>query len=71
MEELGIKPKRLAGASAGAITCAMIAVGYTADEMMEYMSMDLQAILLGRVAWHYIYVAYSSLPSHRSLRHQF
>lgn len=35
MEELGIKPTTLAGSSVGSIFAAMLAVGYTSEEMKE------------------------------------
>ena len=47
LEELGIKPKRVAGASAGAIVAALIAAGYTSEEMKDVLKMDLSSVLLG------------------------
>ena len=42
IEELGIlhKIKRFAGSSAGAIVAAVLAIGYTADELTEIMYID-------------------------------
>ncbi|MDZ7961966.1 MAG: patatin-like phospholipase family protein [Aulosira sp. DedQUE10] len=37
LEELNILPSALAGASAGAIICALLAVGYSADELLLLM----------------------------------
>lgn len=37
LEAGGFTPKRVAGASAGAITAALVAVGYTADELHEVL----------------------------------
>ena len=47
LEELGIKPKRVAGASAGAIVAALIAAGYTSEELKDVLKMDLSSVLLG------------------------
>ena len=47
LEELGIKPKRVAGASAGAIVAALIAAGYTSEEMKDVLKMDLSRVMLG------------------------
>lgn len=44
---MGIKPKRLAGASAGAICAALMATGYNANEMGEILKSDLEDILMG------------------------
>ena len=40
--------KRFAGASAGSIVAALLAAGYSAAEITEVMSQDLQAIFLGK-----------------------
>jgi NTE family protein len=43
LEAAGYEPKRVAGTSAGAITAALIAAGYTADELKEVvMSLDFR-----------------------------
>ena len=47
LEELGIRPKRVAGASAGAIVAALVAAGYTSEEMKDVLKMDLSSVLLG------------------------
>lgn len=50
MEDLGIMSnvKRFAGTSAGAITAALVAVGYSSKEVDEFLSQDLNSILLGK-----------------------
>ena len=35
LEERGYRPQNMAGASAGAIVAALVAAGYTADELRE------------------------------------
>ena len=47
LEELGIRPKRVAGASAGAIVAALVAAGYTSEEMKDVLKMDLSRVMLG------------------------
>ena len=42
-----MKPKRVAGASAGAIVAALVAAGYTSEEMKDVLKMDLSSVLLG------------------------
>ena len=49
LEELGIKPKRVAGASAGAIVAALIAAGYTSEELKDVLEMDLSSVLIGKL----------------------
>ncbi|XP_021371581.1 uncharacterized protein LOC110462082 isoform X2 [Mizuhopecten yessoensis] len=48
IEDLGFMQniKRFAGTSAGAITAALVAVGYTSKEVDEFLSQDLNTILL-------------------------
>ncbi|XP_069131938.1 uncharacterized protein [Argopecten irradians] len=48
IEDLGIMQnvKRFAGTSAGAITAALVSVGYTSKEVDEFLSQDLNSILL-------------------------
>ncbi|KAL3832268.1 hypothetical protein ACJMK2_023928 [Sinanodonta woodiana] len=48
LEQLGVMPqiKRYAGASAGAMTAALLAVGYNSDEIREFLSQDLSKIFL-------------------------
>lgn len=48
LEEAGIcsKIKRIAGSSVGAITAALIAVGFTAAELKEFMDADLKSVLI-------------------------
>lgn len=48
MEEVGIKPKRLAGASAGAICSALFAVGYNVHDIEKVLQEDMEYILLGQ-----------------------
>ena len=49
LEELGQwkKVKRLAGASAGAMTASLLAVGFNSYELEEFLSQDLSEIFLG------------------------
>lgn len=47
LEELGIKPKRLAGASAGAITAGLMAAGYSAEEIGQILERDLNELFVG------------------------
>ena len=44
---MGVKLKRFAGASAGSLLAALLAIGYSSAEITEIMSQDLQAIFLG------------------------
>lgn len=48
LEEMGIAPKikRFAGASAGAMTAALMAVGYTSQEIEDFLSQDLRRVFL-------------------------
>ncbi|XP_066912255.1 uncharacterized protein [Clytia hemisphaerica] len=48
LEDAGItqRIKRVAGASVGAITAALFAVGFNAAELKEFMSADLKAVLM-------------------------
>lgn len=48
MEEAGIKPKRLAGTSAGAITAGLLAVGYTSEEIHILYEYDVEYNVKGR-----------------------
>ena len=48
LEEVGVRLKRFAGASAGSFMAALLAAGYSAAEITEVMSQDLQAIFLGK-----------------------
>ena len=49
LEELGIKPKRIAGASAGAIVAALLAAGYNSSELKNVLEMDLNTVMIGRL----------------------
>lgn len=51
LEQLGIFPKikRFAGTSAGAMTAALLAVGYNSNEIEESLSQDLSRIFLGMI----------------------
>lgn len=42
-----MKPKRYAGASAGAMVAALAAVGYSSSEIREVLELDLEELLLG------------------------
>ena len=41
------KIKRVAGASAGAITAALIAIGFNSQELKDFLDQDLRKILVG------------------------
>lgn len=41
--------KRYAGASAGAMTASLLAVGYNSYEIEEFLSQDLSKIFLGKI----------------------
>ena len=49
LEDIGMWPKirRLAGASAGAMTATLLAVGFDSYELEEFLSQDLSHIFLG------------------------
>ena len=53
LDEIGLKPKRLAGASAGAICAALVAAGYTTDELEEILKMNLEEVLIGLLLLKY------------------
>lgn len=42
LEEAGIKPRRIAGTSAGAITAGLLAVGYTSEEIHILYEYDVE-----------------------------
>ncbi|XP_065053655.1 uncharacterized protein LOC135682618 isoform X2 [Rhopilema esculentum] len=48
LEEAGImkKIKRVAGSSVGAITASLVAVGYTSQDLKEFMDQDLRKVLV-------------------------
>eukprot|EP00112_Aurelia_sp_Birch-Aquarium-sp1_P010373 Seg2218.5 transcript_id=Seg2218.5/GoldUCD/mRNA.D3Y31 product="putative protein R571" protein_id=Seg2218.5/GoldUCD/D3Y31 len=48
LEEAGImkKIKRVAGSSVGAITASLVAVGYTAQDLKDFMDQDLRKVLV-------------------------
>lgn len=50
LEEAGImkKIKRVAGSSVGAITASLVAVGYTAQDLKDFMDQDLRKVLVGK-----------------------
>lgn len=50
LEELGFlsQIKRFAGASAGAMTASLLAVGYDSKDIQGFLSQDLSLILLGK-----------------------
>jgi len=50
LEKAGIKAKRFAGASAGAMTAAFLAINMSVSDVEKYMSEDLQSILEGTSA---------------------
>ena len=49
LESAGVikKIKRIAGASAGAITATLIAIGYNSQELKDFLDQDLRKILVG------------------------
>ena len=49
LEEAGImrKVKRVAGSSVGAITATLVAVGFTSQDLKEFMDQDLRKVLVG------------------------
>lgn len=47
MDEVGVVPRRVAGASAGAICAALVAAGYSAQELEIILEDDLTEILMG------------------------
>lgn len=57
------KIKRVAGASAGAITAALIAIGFDSQELKDFLDQDLKKILVGKkiVHWQLIDKPLSSL----------
>ena len=54
LEEVGIaqKVKRVCGASVGAITASLVAVGYTSEDLKEFMETDLRKVLVGKIRSH-------------------
>ena len=53
MEEVGIKPKRVAGASAGAIASLLVALGYNPQQIYAWFQQDMSSLLLGNYT-HFI-----------------
>lgn len=51
LESAGVmkKIKRVAGASAGAITATLIAIGFNSQELKEFLEQDLKKILVGKI----------------------
>ena len=47
LEELGIKPKRVAGASVGAIIAVLVAADLSAEEIKDVMAINLKNVMLG------------------------
>ena len=39
--------KRVAGASVGAITASLVAVGFTSQDLQEFLDEDLRNVLVG------------------------
>ncbi len=50
LEEAGImkKIKRVAGASVGAMIASLVALGFTSQDLKEFMDQDLRKILVGK-----------------------
>lgn len=55
LEDFDIFPqiKRFSGASAGAMTAALLAVGYNSEEIEKALSQDLSTVFLGK---YYIFL---------------
>ncbi|CAI9728166.1 XP_029641795.1uncharacterized protein LOC115216501 [Octopus vulgaris] len=55
LEELGVlnNTKRLAGASAGAMVAALISVGVSSNELLDYLSQDIGKLMLDH-KWGYL-----------------
>ena len=51
------KVKRVAGSSVGAITATLVAVGFTSQDLKEFMDQDLRKVLVGvsqvTFYWHF------------------
>lgn len=47
LEEAGIKLKRYAGSSIGAVIAALLAVGYSSSEVLDEFSVDLRQFFEG------------------------
>ena len=45
LEEVGIKPRQVAGTSGGAIVGALIVAGFSVAEIQDFMKMDLKKML--------------------------
>ena len=39
----------MCGASVGAITASLVAVGYTSEDLKEFMETDLRKVLVGKI----------------------
>ena len=42
----------MCGASVGAITASLVAVGYTSEDLKEFMETDLRKVLVGKIRSH-------------------
>ena len=49
------KVKRVAGSSVGAITATLVAVGFTSQDLKEFMDQDLRKVLVGVSNMHFLY----------------
>ena len=65
LEEAGImkKVKRVAGSSVGAITATLVAVGFTSQDLKEFMDQDLRKVLVGMLQILFL-ATFSSRPWH-------
>ena len=65
LEEAGImkKVKRVAGSSVGAITATLVAVGFTSQDLKEFMDQDLRKVLVGMLQI-LLLATFSSRPWH-------
>ena len=48
LEEVGIKPRRFASASAGSMIAALASAGYSSRELEEVLKLDLEELLMGK-----------------------
>ena len=51
-----MKPRRYAGASAGAIVAALAAAGYNSAEIREVLQLNLEELLLGRFIFKHLVI---------------
>ena len=49
------KIKRIAGSSVGAITATLVAVGFTSQDLKEFMDQDLRKVFVGTLQVSQLY----------------